>query len=153
MKSKLFNRIATELSDSEKLSRAIEARNPIQKRHKQEGYAPPETELQQSLASLWAEFLRVDCVGLDDNFFELGGHSLLAMQIGFQVREKFTVEFSLEAFLMTPVLRAQSEHIERMLLGRASERELEHLLEEIEEEDADANSSGSPGGNRLRNGE
>ena len=152
MKSKLFNRIATELSDSEKLSRAIEAQKPVQKRNKH-GYVPPETELQQSLASLWAESLRVDCVGLDDNFFELGGHSLLAMQIGFQVREKFTVEFSLEAFLMTPVLRAQSEHIERMLLGRASERELEHLLEEIEEEDADANSSDSRGGNRLRNGE
>ena len=150
MKSKLFNRIATELSDSEKLSRAIEAQKPVRQRHKH-GYVPPQTELQQSLASLWAEFLKVDCVGLDDNFFELGGHSLLAMQIGFQVREKFTVEFSLEAFLMTPVLRAQSEQIERMLLGRASDRELEELLEEMEEEETDTDSSDSPGGNRLRN--
>ena len=94
MKSGLFNRIANELSDSEKLSRAIDARKPVQHRNK-DGYIAPQTELQQSLASLWAEFLKVDFVGLDDNFFELGGHSLMAMQIGFQIRERFNVEFPL----------------------------------------------------------
>jgi acyl carrier protein len=152
MKSRLFKRIANELSDSEKLSRAIAAQKPVQQRSK-EGYVPPQTELQQSLASLWAEFLNVDCVGLDDNFFELGGHSLLAMQIGFQIREKFAVEFSLEAFLMTPVLRAQSEKIEKMVFEKANERELEKLLEEIEREDVGANSNHSPGENHPGNGE
>jgi acyl carrier protein len=152
VKSRLFNRIATELSDSDKLSRAIEAQKPVQCRNK-EGFVAPETELQQSLASLWAEFLKVDSVGLDDNFFELGGHSLLAMQIGFQVREKFTVEFSLEAFLMTPVLRAQSERIEEMLFKQANEGELELLLGEIEKEDGDANWSYSTGEDHSRNGE
>jgi acyl carrier protein len=105
------------------------------------------------LASLWAKFLKVDSVGLDDNFFELGGHSLLAMQIGFQVREKFTVDFSLEAFLMTPVLRAQSERIEEMLFKQAKEGELELLLGEIEKEDSDANRGYSTGENHSRNGE
>ena len=152
MKSRLFNRIANELSDSGKLSQAIKAQKPVQHRPTH-GYIPPQTELQQSLASLWAEFLGVDRVGLEDNFFELGGHSLLAMQIGFQVREKFNVEFSLEAFLMTPILRGQSEKIERMVFEQANEHELEQLLEEIEREDVDPNSSDSPGENRLRNGE
>jgi acyl carrier protein len=136
MKSKLFNRIATELCDSGKLSQAIEAQKPVQRRNKG-GYIAPQTELQRSLASLWAEFLKIDAVGLDDNFFELCGHSLLAMQIGFQVREKFTVEFSLEAFLMAPVLRAQSERIEEMLFRQANEGELELLLGEIEREDGE----------------
>lgn len=150
MKSGLFNRIAKELSDSEKLSRAIDARKPVQHRDKG-GYAAPQTELQQSLAALWAEFLKVDLVGLDDNFFELGGHSLMAMQIGFRIRERFNVEFPLEAFLMTPVLRAQSERIEQKLIEQANETELELLLEEIEQEDRDANSSDSPGGTRAGN--
>jgi acyl carrier protein len=136
MKSKLFNRIATELCDSDKLSRAIEARKPAQHRNR-DGYIAPQTELQKSLATLWAESLKIDLVGLDDNFFELGGHSLLAMQIGFQVREKFTVEFSLEAFLMTPVLRAQSERIEEMLFRKANEGELELLLGQFEREDGE----------------
>jgi phthiocerol/phenolphthiocerol synthesis type-I polyketide synthase E len=149
MKSRVFNRIAIELSDPEKLSQAIEARKPVQRRRKN-GYVPPQTELQKSLASLWAEFLKVDPVGLDDNFFELGGHSLLAMQIGFRVREKFAVEFSLEAFLMTPVLRVQSEKIEEMLFQQAQEGELEQLLGEIEREDADTNSNCLPGENFPR---
>src|ERR1700733_1074183 len=151
MKSKIFNRIATELSDPGKLSRAIEARKPVQHR-KKDGYVAPQTELQQSLAVLWAEFLKVDFVGLDDNFFELGGHSLLAMQIGFQIRERFNVEFPLEAFLMTPILRSQSQRIEEMLLEQANAGILEELLEEIEQ-DEDANSRYAPGENHSRNGE
>jgi acyl carrier protein len=138
MKSKLFNRIATELCDSDELSRAIEARKPVQQRNP-DGYIAPQTELQKALASLWAEFLKIDLVGLDDNFFELGGHSLLAMQIGFQLREKFIVEFSLETFLMTPFLRAQSEKIEELLFRQAKEGELELLLDEIEREDDETN--------------
>jgi acyl carrier protein len=131
MKSRIFNRIASELSDPTKLSRAIDARKPVQHRMP-DRYNAPRTELQQALASLWAEFLKVDLVGLDDNFFELGGHSLLAMQIGFQIGERFSVDFPLEAFLMTPVLRAQAEKIEEMLFRQANENELERLLAEIE---------------------
>ena len=143
MKSNLFHRIASELCDSDKLSQAIEARKPVRRRNKH-GYIAPQTELQKSLASLWAEFLKVDDVGLDDNFFELGGHSLLAMQLGFQVKEKFAVEFSLEAFLMTPVLRDQSEKIEEMLFRQANEGELELLLGEIEQEGGETNWNYSP---------
>jgi acyl carrier protein len=151
MKSRIFNRIATELNDSEKVSLAIEAQKSVQHRNK-DGYVAPQTELQHSLASLWAEFLKVDFVGLDDNFFELGGHSLLAMQIGFQIRERFNVEFPLEAFLMTPVLKAQAGRIEEMLIEQANEGELEQLLGEIEQ-DRDTNSSYSPGESRSRNSE
>lgn len=150
MKSRIFNRIATELSDPERLSRAIEAQKTIRHRNKG-GYVAPQTELQQSLASLWAEFLKVDFVGLDDNFFELGGHSLLAMQIGFQIQDTFHIEFPLEVFLMTPVLRAQSERIEEMLFEQANEDELEQLLGEIEQEDGGTNSSYSPSEARSRN--
>ena len=131
MKPGIFNRIAKELSEPENLTRAIEAQKPLQRRSGND-YLAPETSLQQSLASLWAEYLKVDAVGLDDNFLEIGGHSLLAMQIGFQINERFNVDFPLEAFLATPVLRAQAEKIEQMLLEQANDGELERLLGEIE---------------------
>ena len=44
-------------------------------------YAAPEGELEQLVASLWGEVLKVERVGRHDNFFELGGHSLLAMRL------------------------------------------------------------------------
>ena len=152
MKSRIFNRIATDLSDPEQLSRAIEAQKSVRHRNK-DGYIAPQTELQQSLASLWAEFLKVDFIGLDDNFFEVGGHSLLAMQICFQVQDRFHLEFPLEAFLMTPVLRAQSERIEEMLFEQANPGELEELLAEIEQEDDGFDLSDSPGDGRSRKSE
>jgi acyl carrier protein len=137
MKSRVFNRIATQLSETEALSRAIAAHKPVRHRGK-DGYVAPETELQHSLASLWSEFLKVDRVGLEDNFFELGGDSLLAMQIGFEIRERFHVECPLEAFLMAPVLTAQAERIEEMLFKQANDRMLEQFLEELER-DRDSN--------------
>jgi acyl carrier protein len=141
MKSNMFNRIAGELSNADKLAQAIAAQKPVQTR-KPDGYVAPQTDLQKSLASVWAEFLKIDRVGLDDNFFELGGHSLLAMEIGFQIRERLSVDFPLEAFAMAPVLRAQSEKIEKALFAQASEAMLAQLLGEIEQ-DGGAGSNGT----------
>ncbi len=43
-----------------------------------EAFAEPKTPLEQYLAGLWREILRLDRVGANDGFFELGGDSLKA---------------------------------------------------------------------------
>ncbi|MEH1013141.1 MupA/Atu3671 family FMN-dependent luciferase-like monooxygenase [Micromonospora sp. CPCC 206060] len=43
-------------------------------------YLAPRTDIEQTIAEVWAQLLGRDRVGLDDNFFELGGNSLLAVQ-------------------------------------------------------------------------
>lgn len=49
--------------------------------HVSREYEPPQGEIEETLAGIWQELLRVDRVGRQDNFFELGGHSLLIMRM------------------------------------------------------------------------
>jgi amino acid adenylation domain-containing protein/thioester reductase-like protein len=50
-------------------------------------YIAPRTELERTLAEIWAEVLQVDQVGAEDNFFELGGHSLLVVRMMERLRQ------------------------------------------------------------------
>ncbi|QGA53025.2 non-ribosomal peptide synthetase [Pseudomonas brassicacearum] len=52
-----------------------------------QAYEAPQGEIEQVLADLWAELLKVERVGRHDNFFELGGHSLLAMRLIERMRQ------------------------------------------------------------------
>jgi FkbH-like protein len=142
-RSRILKRIAVDLCDSEKVSQAIAAANVVQLRPAA-GYAAPETPLQASLASLWAEILKVDAVGIHDDFFELGGHSLMAMQLAFKIQETFNVDFGLESFLQTPVLAAQAERLQELLLEEAGDAEyLEQLIDELEQNPQDIGPSGA----------
>ncbi|KAA0947673.1 amino acid adenylation domain-containing protein [Pseudomonas sp. ANT_H14] len=44
-------------------------------------YQAPQSELEQRIAVIWQEVLRLDQVGLNDNFFELGGDSIISIQV------------------------------------------------------------------------
>ncbi|CAG9164011.1 non-ribosomal peptide synthetase [Cupriavidus pampae] len=42
---------------------------------------PPEGEVEEALAAIWVDVLRLNAVGRHDNFFALGGDSILSLQI------------------------------------------------------------------------
>ena len=53
----------------------------------EQAYVEPRTKAEEVLASIWAEVLRVERVGVFDNFFELGGDSILSVQIIARARQ------------------------------------------------------------------
>ena len=53
----------------------------------QEAYAAPRNELEQRLAEIWQDVLKVERVGLNDNFFELGGDSIISIQVVSRARQ------------------------------------------------------------------
>ncbi|MBL8677488.1 MAG: hypothetical protein JNJ47_08775, partial [Alphaproteobacteria bacterium] len=73
-----------------------------------EAYAAPQTVLEQELASIWADILKVEKIGRHDNFFKLGGHSLLATQVISQIRHAFNVDFPLKALFEHPTVASLS---------------------------------------------
>ncbi|PYS20674.1 MAG: non-ribosomal peptide synthetase [Acidobacteria bacterium] len=75
-------------------------------------YVAPGTPVEELLATIWSEVLRVPQVGTHDNFFELGGHSLLATQVIARVREAFQVEVTVFRLFEQPTVKGLSKQIE-----------------------------------------
>lgn len=71
-----------------------------------DNFVAPRTGLEEELANLWAEILKVERVGINDNFFDLGGHSLLATRLIFRLREHFNVDLPLRALFEAPTVAA-----------------------------------------------
>ncbi|MFL6286654.1 MAG: amino acid adenylation domain-containing protein, partial [Pyrinomonadaceae bacterium] len=78
-------------------------------------YVSPRTPVEEVLASIWAEVLHVERVGVEDNFFELGGHSLLATQLVSRVSDVFGVEMEMRRLFELPTVAALASIIERSL--------------------------------------
>ncbi|MBL6449308.1 amino acid adenylation domain-containing protein [Fulvivirga sp. 29W222] len=64
---------------------------------KGENYVAPADSIEQGLAAIWGEILKIDeaVISTDKSFFELGGHSLKAIVLSNSIHQKFGVEVSL----------------------------------------------------------
>jgi acyl carrier protein len=91
----------------------------------EESYVAPGTPVEEVLAEIWVEVLKLDKVGIHDNFFELGGHSLLATQVMSRLRELFQVELPLRSLFESPTVAGLAERIEQ---SHRKEQGVESLL-------------------------
>ncbi|HST59981.1 MAG TPA: amino acid adenylation domain-containing protein, partial [Longimicrobium sp.] len=78
--------------------------------------APLEGLVQETVAELFSELLRVPRVGPRADFFALGGHSLLATRLVSRVREAFGVELPLRTVFEAPTVEQLSAHVEWVLM-------------------------------------
>ena len=79
-------------------------------------YVAPRNAVEEAMAGLWAELLKLDRVGVHDDFFSLGGHSLLTMRLISKIQEVFQVELELRAFFEHPTIAASCERVEALLI-------------------------------------
>ena len=80
---------------------------------------PPRNAMEETLAGIWEEALRLKNVGIHDNFFELGGHSLSAVKITARIRTAFSAPLPLQAVLENPTIAQISAELETLLAKRA----------------------------------
>ncbi|WP_259698893.1 condensation domain-containing protein, partial [Pseudomonas chlororaphis] len=53
----------------------------------QQVYVAPQSQLEQRIAAIWADVLKLEQVGVTDNFFELGGDSIISIQVVSRARQ------------------------------------------------------------------
>ncbi len=118
---------------------------PGRSRESAYGFVAPRTPVEQTLAEIWGELLRVDRVGVEDNFFDLGGHSLLATQVVSRVREAFSMELPLRSLFEAPTVGGLALAIAQAQASRSAPGELARLLDELSGGCLEASSPTSPG--------
>ncbi|TDF82584.1 non-ribosomal peptide synthetase [Pseudomonas sp. H9] len=99
-------------------------------------YIAPRTELEQTLAGIWAEALQVEKVGVHDSFFELGGHSLLATGIRTRIQDALGLTIPLRVFFEGETLERLAQEIEALREQAGKQHNtvdsLEALFDEVE---------------------
>ncbi|WP_109514477.1 non-ribosomal peptide synthase/polyketide synthase, partial [Pseudomonas ovata] len=53
----------------------------------QQDYVSPQSEVEQHIAAIWSDVLKLEQIGLNDNFFELGGDSIISIQVVSRARQ------------------------------------------------------------------
>ena len=78
------------------------------------------TPIEEMVASVFSEVLKLAKIGVDDNFFEAGGHSLSATQVMARLRQALELEVPLRTLFEAPTaagLAARIERLQRSELG------------------------------------
>ena len=66
----------------------------------------PQTQIEETLAGIWRQILRIDVVGVQDSFFDLGGNSLLVLQTHLRICSALKVDFPVMRFFEHPTIAA-----------------------------------------------
>jgi acyl carrier protein len=75
----------------------------------------PETVVETATASILAELLGIDEIGIDQNFFLLGGHSMLGAQVIVRLEDLFGVELTLRRLFDHPTVAEIATEVERLM--------------------------------------
>lgn len=106
---------------------------PEQQRPKREiDHVAPRTPMEETLAKIWADVLKVESPSIHDDFFELGGDSLAASRIISRVIQTFQLELPLKALLEAPSVAQMTAVIDANHEKHATDAELARMLSEVE---------------------
>ncbi|MBC7991686.1 MAG: LLM class flavin-dependent oxidoreductase [Rhizobacter sp.] len=76
-----------------------------------EAFVAPASDLEEKIAAIWKDVLKLPQVGARDNFFDLGGHSLLAVQAHRKLRDALGRDLSITDIFRFPTIQSLSNYL------------------------------------------
>jgi acyl carrier protein len=74
-------------------------------------YVAPQTELEQTVATIWQTVLRREQISVEANFFAIGGRSLDLVQVGGKLQAAFDLEVPLKELFNRPTIRLLADYL------------------------------------------
>jgi tyrocidine synthetase-3 len=78
-------------------------------------FVAPNGEIEELVAEIWKEVLRLKQVSVHDNFIALGGHSLAAIRVTARINEEIEMKFPLNKIFEFPTIVEYGTYIEETL--------------------------------------
>jgi acyl carrier protein len=95
-------------------------------------YVAPSTPIENDVAQIFRDVLRIEDVGIYDDFFALGGHSLLVTQVISRINRAFQVELSVRALFDAPTVNGLVVAIVESQAGQFEDDALSQMLVDLE---------------------
>ena len=86
------------------------------------GLEPPQTEIEEALAEIWAEALSLSQVGRNENFFDLGGDSLSACMVILNIQQTCDTDLPLLIMFHAPTIAALAKKLEEAFQKQAVQK-------------------------------
>jgi surfactin family lipopeptide synthetase C len=94
-------------------------------------FRAPETEAERLIASVWAEVLQRERVGVDENFFDLGGHSVLLLRVYNRLRDLFQKDFPVVDLFRYTTISALADYLSGSRESSGSPEPFEELEDRL----------------------
>ena len=81
----------------------------------------PQGEMEEAIAEIWRDILRVEKVGRQHTFLQLGGHSVQGIRLVARLAERFGIQMSFADIVESPTVRQMAELVRMRQAGNQPE--------------------------------
>jgi bacitracin synthase 3 len=97
-------------------------------------YAPPTNEVEEKIAAIWQEVLKLDEAGIHDNFFDLGGNSLNMVTVKNKIKTALDENVPLIKMFVFPTIKSLANYLKEEETNTGiSDEEIGESVEMMEE--------------------
>jgi acyl carrier protein len=83
--------------------------------------SPPRSQLEQDIARIWCQILKIENVGIHDNFFDRGGHSLLLIKLHSELQTQLHLDIAILDLFKYPTISSLAQYSQQEQAGPSSQ--------------------------------